>query len=127
MPSRQPNGPVAPRAAHNTAVLPTSIRRATHTRSVSGQMALPITLPGLDDTTARKRRTAHASLFPPSTTRARWLLTFGCPACGTWHHGYADSRESAGGPRTAPCGRIVTIKIARAYGDQPPADRGRAR
>ena len=116
MPSRQPNGPVAPRAAHNTAVLPTSIRRATHTRSVSGQTALPIILPGLDDTTARKpRRTAHASLFPPSTTRARWLLTFACPACRSWHHGYADSRETADGPRTAPCGRIVTIRVARVY------------
>lgn len=122
MPSRQPNGPVAPRAAHRTAILPTSIRRHADRRIIPEQGYLP----GLDDTTARKRRTAHASLFPPSTTRARWLITFGCPACGTWHHGYADSRETAGGPRTAPCGRIVTIKIARAY-DQPPADRGRAR
>jgi hypothetical protein len=57
---------------------------------------------------------AFGSQAEPCAGRALWALMYRCGACGGTHFG-RSREELSTGKRTARCGRIVWLVIARTY------------
>jgi len=57
-----------------------------------------------------------ASAFAPCPGRELWALSYICPWCGFGHFGRARTEAKlVGKRRTRCCGRLVFVKIAKAY------------
>jgi len=62
---------------------------------------------------------ANASLYAPNTERSWWWLSITCPSCSSIHLGRVREADQAPGPRRAPCGKRITVRVRRTYGAQP--------
>lgn len=59
---------------------------------------------------------APASVFTPRGRRRLWHYTYPCRACHTYHFGRAKALDEVTGVRRAGCGHLVSVMIARVYG-----------
>ena len=59
---------------------------------------------------------APASVFAPDGRRRLWHFTYPCRVCGAHNFGRSHSLADVTGLRRATCGHLVSVMIARVYG-----------